>query len=320
MLKSDVICIGSAVVDHFLETKEKFKEIRLGDKVLVNNLETHSGGGATNSAAALAKMGLKVKMLTKLGHDKEAEFILDEMKQYRVKNLCIHRSKKSTNFSAIISSEKEKDRVIYAYKGASTDLSITDFKLSQLNAKWIYLATLMGKSFQTSKKIAEYTKKKKISLLFNPSLYLAKKGKTQLKGILQATSLLILNKEEAQALLNTKINEPKKLLALLKKLGLKTVIITNGPKTIYATHNDKFYTTTPPKVKVIHTAGAGDAFNSGVLAGIIKKLPFTESLKLGLVNSASVVQHLGTKNKLLNLKESQQLIKKYKIKIIEKNV
>jgi sugar/nucleoside kinase (ribokinase family) len=312
--KFDVLCIGSAVVDHFLETQEKFKEIKLGDKVLVKNLEVHSGGGATNAAAALSKMGLKVKMLTKLGMDKEADFVLNEMKQYSVKNICLHRSKKGTNFSALITSEKEKDRVIYAYKGASQDLSLNDFKKSQLRARWIYLGSLMGKSLQTAKQIVQDAKKKKIKIFFNPSLYLAKNNKL-LKSILEATSILVLNKEEAQALLGKKTQSYKQLLLGLHKFGPETVIITNGPKILYASYEDGFYSILPPNVKVKHTAGAGDSFNSGFLAGIIKKYSFEDSLKFGIANSLSVIQHVGTKNKLLNEKEALQVIKKYKLRV-----
>jgi pseudouridine kinase len=311
--RDDVLCIGSAVVDHFLEVRPKFKEIHLGDKILVNKLEVHSGGGATNVAAALSKMGLKVKILTKLGDDKEADFILNEMKEYKVKNICLHRSRKSTNFSTLISSDREKDRVIYAYKGASTDLRLTDFKKSQLKARWIYLGSLMGQSLKTGKEIVDYAKKNKIKIMFNPSLYMAKKGK-QFHPILRSTTVLILNKEEAQALSGKKLAQ-NKLLLELSKLGPKTIIITDGRKMVYALHQDEVYSLIPPDVKVVHTAGAGDALNSGVLAGLVKKKPFEECLKLGIANSLSVIQGIGTKSGLLSESKANQMVKKYKMRI-----
>ena len=63
MFKYDVLCVGSATVDNFLTTEKSLKSIKLGDKVLVKGSEVHSGGGATNSAASLAKFGLKVMVL-----------------------------------------------------------------------------------------------------------------------------------------------------------------------------------------------------------------------------------------------------------------
>jgi sugar/nucleoside kinase (ribokinase family) len=314
--KNDVLCIGSATVDHFITTEQPLASLRLGDKVLIKSKEMHSGGGATNSAAALSKLGLKVKMLTKLGHDHDAEFIKKEMAPYRVRNICLHKSRKNTDSSIIISSIKEKDRIIYVQKGASLDLRINDFKKSNLNTKWIYLASLMDKSFKTAKGIVEYAQKNKIKILFNPSLYLAKKGKNYLKKVLNNTEILVLNKEEAQALLNTK-SDFKTLLLELQKLGPKTIVITNGTKRFYALDNEHIYSLVPPKVERVNTAGAGDAFTSGLLAGIIKGWSIEDSLCLGQANSSSLIQSVGTKSGLLTEAAAKRLIKKLKIKVLQ---
>jgi len=315
MFKPSVLCIGSATLDNFLTVEQSLSKIKLGDKILVKALEKHSGGGATNAAAALSKLGIKTSLLTKLGRDHDAEFILNELKQYKLKNICLHHSKKNTDFSTIISSTKEKDRTIYVHKGASLDLTKNDFKTSQLKTSWIYLSSLMEKSFQTTKEIIRQTKAK---VLFNPSLYLAKQGKKYLKPILIKTDILILNKVEAQALLKTKQTNTKKLLLDLKHLGPPLIIITNGPKKLYTYHQNFIYYLTPPKIKVIHTAGSGDAFAASFLAGVIKKYSFEDCLRLGQVNANSVIQHIGTKNKLLT--EPEAKIKISKIRIIKQKI
>jgi len=316
MFRYDVLCIGSATVDHFLTIHGSHRDVKIGDKVLVKSIEVHSGGGATNSAAALAKFGLKVKMFTKLGDDHNSDYIIKSMKRYNVKNICLNRSKHATDSATIISSEEEKDRIIYVHKGASRDLSLNDCKKLQLNTKWVYLASLVGKSFQTAKKVTEYAKKNKIKVLFNPSLYLAKKGKRSLRSVLQATEVIVLNKEEAQALLNSSSNDFITLLKDLHACGPNYVVITNGKKGFYAYHDKHLYSLNKtPKVNRVHTAGAGDAFTSGLLAGIIKKYSFEDALKIGQVNSSSIIQHVGTKNKLLTENEAKQSMKKFKIKI-----
>lgn len=307
----DLLCVGSATVDSFLSIDPSIKEINPGDKVLVNSMEKHSGGGATNAVAALSRMGLKVKILTKLGHDHDAEFIIKELKQYRIKNICLHRSKQSTDFSTIISSKKDRNRVIFNHKGASQDLSLEDFRKRDLNVEWLYLSTLMGRSFQTAKEIVRFVSQKKIKILFNPSLYLAKKGRFFLEDLLLQTNILVLNKEEAQALLKHKTNDPKILLKELVKLGPEIAIITDGPRPLYGLSQNQLYSLIPPIVDIVDTSGAGDAFTAGFLAGWIKKFPFEDCLKIGQANATSVIQHLGTKNILLTEKEALETIKKY---------
>lgn len=314
MFRDDVLCVGSAVVDQFMIVDVPFSGLHLGDKILVKSTETHSGGGATNSAAALSVMGLKVSMLTKLGQDHDAEFITKDLKKYSVRNLCQHRSKQATDFSTIIYSTKDHDRIIFTHKGASQDLTVHDFKLSLLSPQWIYLASLVGKSFAVGEHLANYAQKTRTKLLFNPSLYVAQKGMKSLRSILLATSILVLNKEEAQALVGRKMTTTQ-LLTTLNYAGPETVVITDGEKMVYALDQGRIYSVLPPKVKVIQTTGAGDAFASGLLAGVIKRWSFEDSLRLGLVNAASVLQDVGAKNKLLTEHQAKEAIKKYHIKI-----
>ncbi len=311
---SDVICVGSAVIDNLLTIRQKIKSITYGSKVLVKHFETHTGGGGSNSAVALSKLGLKVAYLGKLGKDNNARIIEKEFKQNKIKLLNRNKSKLHTDEAFILNSEQEKDRIIYIHKGSSEDLNTKDLP-KKLNAKWFYLATLVGRSFKVLIYLSKYAKKHNIKILFNPSTYLARKGLRKLKPILKNTNILILNKEEAKLLLKVRINAIGLLLKRLSKHTKGTVIITNGPKTLYALHRDTVYSSTPPKIKVTHTAGAGDAFNSGVLAGLIKNYPLEKSLQLGQANAASVIQNFGTKNKLLAEKEAKKLIKKYKIKV-----
>ncbi len=312
MFRYDVLCVGSAVVDHFLITEEKLSEMKLGDKLLVRCMDLHTGGGAVNVAAGLSKLGQKVRILTKLGSDHNAHFLQSDFQKYGVKNLCKKHSSKNSDYSVIVSSEKEKDRLVFTYKGASQDLAVEDLPF-MLNARWIYLSSLVGKSFQTAGELAHQARKKKIPLFFNPSLYLVEKGKKYLRGILAATTILVLNLEEAQALLKTKICNPQDLLLALHHLGPKTVVITDGAKKLFAFHENQIYSLVPPDVKVVQTLGAGDAFNSGLLAGILKNYSFEDALRLGQLNSTSVIGHFGAKAGLLSETEAKKLQARVKI-------
>jgi len=315
ILRSDVLCIGSATLDTFFDVEQPLSKIKLGDKVLVKSVEKHSGGGASNSAIALSKFGLKVRVLTKLGNDHDAEFIIKELEQHSVENICLHRSRNNTDCASVIDYQKDGDRVIYVHKGASEDLTEDDFDKSDLKTNWIYLATLMNRSFETGKKIVAYAWEKQIPVLFNPSLYLAQKGKRYLKSLLNATTILVLNWEEALALLGKRNGMPQEVLLSLQELGPEVVIVTNGRKRMYAINENEVYSLQPPKVKVVHAAGAGDSFTAAFLAAYIKKYPFEDCLRMGQANAASVIQSVGVKNKLLTKKEAWDLANKYNIRV-----
>ncbi len=327
LFRNDALCVGSAVVDRFLLIDAPFSTLHLGDKILVKNIETHSGGSATNSAAALSRLGLKVSLLTKLGKDHDAEIILKELKKYRVRNLCRSHSPQNTDTSTIISSSREHNRIIFTHKGASQDLQLSDLKhLPVIFPQWIYFGSLVGPSFAAAKNLAKTVQRSGIKLLFNPSLYLVQKGKNYLRPILQAATILVLNKEEAEALAGKRIrNSDKKmvekekssaqLLRALQALGPASVVITDGKNKLWALHEGKIYSARPPKVRVVETTGAGDAFASSLLAGIIRKWSFEDCIRLGLINSTSVLQQVGAKNNLLTWREALQLMKRCRIEV-----
>jgi sugar/nucleoside kinase (ribokinase family) len=309
----DVITIGSSTVDVYGIVNKGYNEIKKGDKVLISKLDFEIGGGGVNSAVALKRMGLKAAFLGKLGKDHNAYMVRRDLKNEKIEIINTKESDDFTSYSFILVSQKQGDRIIYTYKGASDHLKYNEIPLGKLKqTKWIYMATMLGDSFKTCEKIADFAKKNGIFLLFNPSTYLAAKGKNYLKNILKNTEALVLNKSEAKLLLNTKSDNIIELAKGLYKLGPKIIAITDGAKNIHAYNGKCLYIMKPYKVKVVSTAGAGDAFTSGFLAGIIHRNDFVHALELGMANAASVLQYYGTHNKLLTYEEALKFIKIHK--------
>ncbi len=316
----DIITIGSATVDVFGVIGPKIKECKLGDKVLVEKIDFETGGGGINSAVSLSRMGLRTAFLGKLGHDHNAFKILHELKKEKVKFIKTKPSKQHTSYSFILKSTQEADRIIYTHKGSSDDLSYHEFNKKELKTKWIYLATMRKKSFKTAEKIIKYAKKNNIKIMFNPSTYLALQGKFHLKKILKAANILVLNKSEAKLLLRTKSNSIMDILKALKKTGPEIVVVTEDAKGINVYDGERLYCLPAYKVKVVSTAGAGDAFASGFLAGILHKKDIVHALELGMANAASVIQYFGTKNRLLTYKQANKFIRRRKEKVIIKEI
>ncbi len=310
--KIDVITIGSVVVDYFLDIEGSFKQVRLGDKILAKNIDKYVGGSAANSAVALKKFGMNVKCLGKVGKDHNAKFIEDALKKRKVVfDKKIGNCFTSTSF--IVTGEKDKDRVIFNHKGCSNHLTEKD--ITKLNSKWIYLGSLADKGFKVYKKIIKQNK----NILFNPSLYLCKIGHKKLKFMLDKIKVLIVNKEEAQALVNskkTKLNLIKRVQSICKA---EAIVITDGPNDLYVYVKDKeqgkYYSATPPNVKVVNTTGSGDAFNSGFLGSVIIGHSYKDSIKLGLINSVHVIQKKGAENGLLSYEECVKRLKKIDVKL-----
>ena len=321
----DIITVGSATVDALVRTEfyemvhdKKKKECiayPVGAKILMKELILTTGGGGTNTAVALARLGHKVAFLGKVGSKYNSSMVIKELKKEKVGTSLIVRSKTGRTGYSIVLDSKKHDRTILAFKGSNNDLSFNEIKLKKLNARWFYFSSMMGASFKTLEKLASYAKEHNIKIAFNISSYLAKKGKNHLKNILKKTSILVLNKEEAALLVGKgKIND---LLKKLQKLGPEIIAITDGKNGVYVLHSKTAYYGKPHNVKIVETTGAGDSFASSFLSGIIKKGNIEFAIDLGMTNAESVIQHHGAKEILLTYNQALKGMKDKQRKIIK---
>lgn len=320
----DIIAFGSATVDVFAKTRysELIKimdskgETDLlaypaGSKILIEELGFTTGGGGTNAAVAFSRLGLKTAFLGILGSDSSAGIIKNELKKEKVADLSI-TGKGLTGYSIILDSI-EHDRTILAYKGVNDQFDFKDAKTGSLKTRWLYFSAMLNRSFSTMEKLARYAKKNDIKTAFNASMYLAEKGASYLKNILKGLHVLILNKEEAAALLRQRTDDVENLLKGILRLGPELAVITDGKNGAYALSQSRMYRAASPNVKVVETTGAGDAFAAGFVSGLIKNGSIEFGMQLGTANAVSVIQHHGAKNKLLRYNEALKLIKKHKI-------
>src|SRR3989344_1003445 len=310
-MKLDVISVGSASVDTFvtssspdlqLDLEKRQVLLPVGGKVLLDSLVTDVGGSGGNTSISFARLGLRAGFLGKLGSDADAHAVEKRLKHERVRVLKTQR-KGHTGYSFILSALAH-DRTILTYKGSNDSLGANDVLWSQLDAKWLYLGSLLGKSWKTQKSIAQFAAKKGMKLLFNPSLYLAEQGTKKLAPVLDACNILVLNKEEAQSLLKSKGTIPQLLKCLHKHAPL--VVITEGPRGAHAYDGSKVYYARAHPVKVLDPTGAGDAFASGFLAAQMYGKNLAQSLRWGVAQAESILAKFGATNDLLTKKEMEK--------------
>lgn len=324
----DVICVGSATVDAFLETGDRLFQkprknvctVPFGSKVIVEKLLFSTGGGGTNTAVGFSRLGLKVAYIGRVGLGTNSERITGELEKEKVDTSLVIRKKGRTGFSVVLDAEGQ-DRTILAFKGSNNEIHYSDIKKAKLKTKWFYLSSMMGDSFITLKKLAEYAKRSRIKVAFNPSSYLAVKGPRKLKKILDVCDILILNRGEAAELLskpkNTNIN---RLLFELHDVVNGIVVITSGNEGVYCYDGKTIYYQKARMIKVVESTGAGDAFASAFVSGIIKGKSVEYALQMGGANAESVIRHFGAKNRLLTYREINKFISKNPRKIIKREI
>ncbi|MCK4997414.1 carbohydrate kinase family protein [Candidatus Pacearchaeota archaeon] len=295
----DIVTFGSAVVDTFIDTefnkKSQSFNYKAGSKILVNNMTTDIGGGATNTAVAFARFGFNTGCICKIGDDNNSNDVLEMLKKEKVKFLG-KKSKGATGHSIILDS-KDHQRTILTFKGPGNSIKLSE--IPKIKAKWLYYSSMLNESLKTQEKLIKQLSKKGTKLAFNPSEYLIKN--VNLRSMIKLSDILIMNKEEAE-ILCSKYKKKGSFLDGLISLGAKIAVVTDKNKMIYASDGIKKYSLKPNKIKVIERTGAGDAFAAGFVAGVMANRPIQKCLELGLKEGESVIQYFGAKNKLLKRK------------------
>jgi fructokinase len=315
----NIVSIGSVVKDIILVTdrgkifktpKNKLAPewlgFELGEKIRADIIEESLGGVATNLAIGTKKLGLSSSLMSTIGID--YEWILKGLKKNKINTSYISTDKNRQTSSVILVDEKSGERVILYNKSSGT---INIDKLDKIKTKWLSVSSLTGKWTKQANQILKYVEKNKTGLILLPSTSQIIDNFLDLKKLLKVSKILILNRNEAleaASKLKNKAENIKDLFKLLHNLGPETICITDGTKGAYCSDNKKIYYSPIKKVKTVDATGAGDAFASGFLGFYLKGVSIKECLKAGIINSASVVQYIGTTRGLLTKKELEKLL------------
>lgn len=315
----DIITIGSSTIDIFVKTHSTARHILrhatehdvclpIGAKVLVDDIHVFTGGGGTNTAVALARLGFKTAWHGTVGTDDNGHTIFNELRKEHVTRLA-QPIRGRTGLSVILTG-LEHDRTILAFKGVNDKL--TDARIPR--SRWLYIGSMLGTSWKTTLAIIQKARKNHTKIAFNPSMYLAKQGVQKLWPVLHGLDVLVLNKEEARALLRKPNASVKELLRKLS-LIVNIPVITDGANGASATEGEFMFTIKPRTTIVVESTGAGDAFASGFVAGQLLGKNIIESLKLGQAEATGVLSAIGAKNKLLTRKQALANAKREKVTV-----
>jgi len=317
----DVIAIGSAVVDAFARTDaetisikginhghnvdEKLIAYPVGTKILIKQLDFHIGGGGTNVCATFTRLGLRTAFVGKIGKDSNGHLIFDWLKQNKI--TFLGQVGGQTGYSVVLDSQAD-DRTILTYKGANDELDFSKLPRRELKAKWLYGSSMMNRSWEAEQKLFLFAKNNGIKTAFNPSSYMVEKGIGFLKDILKSTTALILNKEEAEALVGN--GDSSELVKRLLSHGPSIVAVTDGKNGVVIGNADERFRILPAKnLKIVETTGAGDAFGAGLVAGLVLGKPLREATLMGVLNAEGVIQAYGAKERIANRAEMESLLR-----------
>ncbi|MDD5147044.1 MAG: carbohydrate kinase family protein [Candidatus Daviesbacteria bacterium] len=325
----DLISIGDARIDNFVHLPKAHISCTLnresceiclnyGDKIPVDEMRCLPAGNNNNNAVGAARLKMKTALYGNVGDDGNGRMILDHLRKEGVVTRYVVVNKDvPTEQSIVLTYQGERTILVYHYPW---DYSLPDLE----RARWIYFSSVSYSYTKTSliSQIESYIERTGANLAFGPGTNQLKDGVKKYPKLLSLTKVFIVNYEEAKKVLEIaeeKKADIKKLLTGLADLGPGMVVITDGEDGSYGFDGDKFYKIGIFPANLAEMTGAGDAYSTGLLAGLFHGNSLALAMRWGAANGASVVEQIGAQTGLLSLHQMQEKLK-MNPKIIAKEI
>ena len=280
------------------------------------NFVANYGGGEANVLVSLSHLGHKTEFLTKLPDNQLGDSAISHLREHGVKTDNIARG--STNLGMYFVETGfggRPSKVLYNRKHSAVtriELDEIDYDGVFKNASWFHLSGItlaLGEKVRAAAfKCLEYCKKYNVMVSFDfnyrSKLWTIEESKPHYKKVIPYVDVLFANHFDLNKILEIplddenvsditkKIELSKKLIASSKVeyvFGTERTVHTaseNSLSSYCVCKNGEYKNEQPIRFAIYDRIGAGDAFASGVIHGLIKDFNNPEyALKFGLATS-----------------------------------
>ena len=312
----EVVGLGALYIDRLY----KIEHILDNGEAVVDRTELAPGGSAANTIYGLAKLGVMVGFIGIVGDDVEGRILLRDFQEVGVDTSQIRVTPKAKTGSVLCLSDKLGRRSLYVTPGANSLLNISDLNLTYINqARLLHLSSFTDdKQFKVllelMDRLASVTK-----LSFTPGALYAQKGLKALSPIISQTHILFINQDEIKQLTGEDIIGGAR--SCLKQ-GCKIIAVTLGKgrelelgkranrKKVTAVgyirdaETEHIIESSNQNIaSQADTTGAGDAFATGFLYGLLRGKGPEECGHLGNIVAQFSISQIGARQGLPSLNE-----------------
>ncbi|MGH0054304.1 MAG: sugar kinase [Sphaerochaetaceae bacterium] len=308
-MKQDVITLGESLVAFIPDTHTKLRYVHRFGKVVV--------GAESNVAVGLAKLGYSTGWVSKVGDDEFGHFIIRELRAEGVDTSSVTVSSEGPTAIMFKQFSNSLDTSVFYYRAgsAASTMSKDSIDWNYLKrTKIIHISGITSALSNTCRHMVEavfaFAKQEHILISFDPNirrkLMREEEAKDILKPLLLQADIALLGENEGHTLLGT--DNPEEIAKILLDHGCRSVGVKRGNKGAYVASGTKGFFIEPYPVQVVDTIGAGDAFNAGFLAGLLKNQSIEQCGKMGVLLGALAVSSQGDVEGLPDGDTFQQLM------------
>lgn len=311
----DVLAIGNAIVDVIADADDDFiarEGMPKGAMRLIDEAEAVrlyeamgpgrelSGGSAANTVAGVASLGLKAAFIGQLADDQLGAIFEHDIRSLGVEFDTRPKSDVGATARCLILVTPDAQRTMNTFLGAAQRLGPDAVDRAQVAAaRILYLEGYLWdpeEPRQAMYKAMDAAREAGTKVAFTLSDgFVVDRHRADLMRLLdeRRIDILFANQVEAESLAEQ--SDVESAVAALKD-KVETLVVTRHEHGALAIRSGERVDVPAERIeKLIDTTGAGDLFAGGFLAGEARGLPLEQSLKLGAICAAEVIQHYGAR-------------------------
>lgn len=303
--KNKVFIMGSYVTDL---TARADRLPQPGETVLGKSFRTGAGGKGSNQAAAAARLGAEVSLVTKLGGDAFGKLALDHFQQEGIDTTHIAIDREQATGSALIAVDDQSENMIVVTPSACANIQKEEIEKAEPKlAESAVVLTQLETNLDAVDTTLQLAEKHGVPVILNPAPFQAIPD-----DWLKKVTYLTPNETEAAQLTGMPVDSIENATAAAEKLyqmGVEHVLITLGKKgcLLYnAEQKGAVYKGFP--VRAVDTTGAGDAFNGGLAYALANKYGLEDAVRFANAAGACAVTKEGTAQAMPTLEEVMQFL------------
>jgi len=313
----DVVCVGILVADILTSTIDRIPQP--GELIWSHEISLSGGGHAHNTSVSLARLGMKVGAVGKIGNDPFGKFLVEDLQREGVDTSRITVSNTSGTSKTMILLTPFEDRRFIHTIGANGDFGVDDVDFDYLqNVKILYVGgcgVLPKLDGEPLVKVLRFAKEHDLTTVLDVVIsHLELDWKSKFERVLGLTDFFLPNNDEA-AIITGQKSPKKQAEKILEYNPEMTVVITMGKDGSLVRTKDRIIQASSYEMEIADPSGGGDAFTAGFIFGLAHDWELTETLKLASAMGASAVRKRGCTAGVFTREEANKFIGMSEIKI-----
>jgi sugar/nucleoside kinase (ribokinase family) len=302
-------CAGILVKDTFCGLLQAVP--RPGELVAVEAIKSKAGGCAANVAIDLRKQHLSVDLVGCLGRDAAGELLVKELQAAQVNcDQLFFTTEYPTSETVILLVKGEDRRYLHTF-GANRAFAVEHINLNWLAELDVFylggLFAMPGLRADSLLPLLAFCREQKVITVVDVVLPTDFKGTGEMERLLPHIDWFLPNDSEAAVL--TGQTDPFEALRICRDWGAQGLVITRGQAGSLSLFQDECWHCDAYPWLTVDPSGAGDAFTSGLIAGIANGWEFARILMYASAIGASATGAIGTTDGVLTDEEADQLVK-----------